>query len=162
MMGNLSIIRIGWHINILLKLRNNQSNDILLFDYVTMNELHIRHLETSPKYNDLVNQGPLVLVNEVIFDSFDESETLRACLRTKDAADASGFDAEEWRRILESKIFGNAATGIRRSIARLTTIMCTNRNADTESLEALLAWRLIPLNEESCCRSDFINKNVSF
>ena len=127
-----------------------------------MNELHIRHLETSPKYNDLVNQGPLVLVNEVIFDSFDESETLRTCLRAKDAAEASGFDAEEWRRILESKIFGNAATGIRRSIARLTTIMCTNRNADTESLEALLAWRLIPLNEESCCRSDFINKNVSF
>ena len=127
-----------------------------------MNELHVKHPETSPMYNDLLIQEPIVLVNEVIFDSIDESEILRACLRTKGAAEASGFDAEEWRRILESKIFGNVATGIRRSIACLTGIMCTSRNTNTESLEALLAWRLIPLDKESCCRSDFINKNVNF
>ena len=98
-----------------------------------MNELHTKHPEASPMYDDLLIQGPIALANEVIFDGIDESEILRACLRTKDAVGLSGLDAEDWRKIIGSKILRTAATGLRRSIARLTRIMCTIHNADLKA-----------------------------
>ena len=78
-----------------------------------------------------------------------------------------------------NKIFRTAAAGLRRSIARLTRIMCTIRNAAPEYLEPLSACRLIPLDQipgmrpigirevtgrimgtaaTSCLRSNMINK----
>ena len=84
-----------------------------------------------------------MLVNEVIYDGIDETEILRACLRTKGAAGVSIQDSKKQRRILGIKIFGTAATDFRSSVALLTRIMCTNCNADPESL---LAFWLIPLN----------------
>ena len=41
-----------------------------------MNEIHIKHLEASPMYDDLLIQGAIVLENEAIFSSIDESEIL--------------------------------------------------------------------------------------
>ena len=38
-------------------LANSQCNHILPLDDVTMNELHIKHPEASPMYNDLLIQG---------------------------------------------------------------------------------------------------------
>ena len=70
-----------------------------------LNELHIKHPEISPVYDDLLIPGPIVLANEVMFDSIDESEILRACLGTKCAAGVLGLDSEGKRRILGSKIF---------------------------------------------------------
>ena len=106
---------------------------------------------------------------------------MQACIRTKSAAGVFGLDAEEWRRILGSKIFEvKSATDLRRSIALLTRITYTNCNGDSESLEALLACRLIPLDKNpgmgpkgigeiirriigealpDCARSDIINTN---
>ena len=103
-------------------------------DDITINELHIKHPKVSPMYDDVLIQGPIALVNEVIFDSNDESEILRACLRIKGAAGVSGLDAEEWQIILGSKIYETTATDLRRSIVCLTKIMCTIRNADPEGL----------------------------
>ena len=128
-------------------------------------------------YNDLLIKGSIVLVNEVIFSSIDEREILLACLRTKGAAGVSCLDAEDWQIILRSKIFGTAATGLRRSIACLTIDMCTIRNTNPESLESC---RLIPLDKNpgmrsigirevirriigkavtSCLRNDILNTN---
>ena len=42
-------------------LENSQCNHILLLDDVTMNELHIKHPEASPMYNDLLIQGSIAL-----------------------------------------------------------------------------------------------------
>lgn len=117
-----------------------------------LNELHIKHPEVSPVYDDLLIPGPIVLANEVIFDSIDESEILRVSLGTKGAAGVLGLDAEGKRRILGSKIFGNAATNLKGSTTRLTRIMCTISNANPESLEASLFCRLIPLDKNSGMR----------
>ena len=65
-------------------LTNNQCNGILPLDNVTVNELHIKHPEASPMYDDdLLIQEPIALVNEVIFDSTNESEILQAFLKLK-------------------------------------------------------------------------------
>ena len=93
-------------------LTNNQCKGILPVDDITMNELHIKHSKASPTYDDVLIQGPIALVNEVIFDGIDKNEILRACLRTKGAAGVWGLDAEALQRILRSKIFGTAATDL--------------------------------------------------
>ena len=93
-------------------LTNNQCKGILPLDNITMNELHIKHPKASPTYDDVLIQGPIALVNEVIFDGIDKNEILRACLRTKGAAGVWGLDAEALQRILRSKIFGTAATDL--------------------------------------------------
>lgn len=93
-------------------LTNNHSKGILPLDDITMNELHNKHPEASPTYDDVLIQGPIALVNEVIFDGIDKNEILRACLRTKGAAGVWGLDAEALQRILRSKIFGTAATDL--------------------------------------------------
>ena len=79
-------------------LTNNQCKGIFQLHDVTMNELHIKHLEACPMYDDLLILGPIVLANEVILDGIDESEILRVCLRTQGAGGVSGLDAEEWRK----------------------------------------------------------------
>ena len=99
-------------------LTDNHCKAILALDDVTTNELHIKHPEVSPVYDDLLTQGPIGLANEIKFDSVDKNKILRACLRTKGAAGVLVLDAEEWQRILGSKIFGNVARDLRRSIAR--------------------------------------------
>ena len=57
-------------------LTNDQCKGILQLDDITMNEIHIKHLEASPMYDDLLIQGAIVLENEAIFSSIDESEIL--------------------------------------------------------------------------------------
>ena len=56
----------------------------------------MKHPEASLMYNDLLITGTIALVNEVIYDSIDESEILQACLSVKCAARVFGLDAGEW------------------------------------------------------------------
>ena len=120
-------------------LTNNHCNGTLPLDDVTMKDIHFKHREASPMCEDRFIQGPIALVNKVIFDSIDKSKILQACLRTEGAAGVSGLGAEELQRVLDFSI----------SIARLTRIISTNKKADPESLEALLACRLISLDNET-------------
>ena len=143
-----------------------------------MNKLHTKYPAASPC--SMIFLGPTSLVNEVIYDSIDESEILKACLRTKGAAGVSGSDDKEWWIIFGSKIFGNAAAELRRSITRLTRIMCINCIVEPKSLEVLLVYRVMPLDKNprlrpigigegirritgkavtSCLESDIINTN---
>ena len=62
-------------------LTNNQSKSILLLDDATVSEIYIKHPEASPMYDDILIQGPIALVNKVIFDIINESEILRASFK---------------------------------------------------------------------------------
>ena len=62
------------------------------------------------------------------------------------------FDAESWRRILVSKSFGSSFFDLRKSFANFTRILCagnlnTSNNDVGDTLEALIAHRLIPISK---------------
>ena len=57
------------------------------------------------------------------------------------------YNADDWRIILGSTIFGAEAEDLRKSLALLTRELCINEIEDAESLEALLGCRLIPLDK---------------
>ena len=98
-------------------LSDEQCNGILPLDDNTMNELNLKHPDASPLNEDLLLEGPCQYINPVIFESIDECAILKAALKTKGASGKSGWDADEWRRVLGSNIFGVAAVDLRKSLA---------------------------------------------
>ena len=98
-----------------------------------------------PLDNDLLIQGPIKFLSPVIYDEITEDTILKAVSRTKGAGGVSCLDADVWRRILDSKIFGNAAIDLRKSLATLTKQLCSTELTDLASIESLMACRLIPL-----------------
>ena len=81
-----------------------------------------------------------------MFDKTTENLIQKTAIRTKGAAGSSKFDADHWRRILGSNVFGNHSLELRRSLARMTKKLCSQKLSCHESLEALLSSQLILLN----------------
>ena len=54
---------------------------------------------------------------------------------------------DDWRRMLGSNIFGQHGSDLRKSLARMTQILCGKEIKDFHSLDALLACQLIPLDK---------------
>ena len=69
-------------------------------------------------------------------------------MQTQGAAGPSNMDANHWRRILCSKDFGSEGLDLCRAIANLTRSLCATKVNDLDSLEALLACSLIPLDKD--------------
>ena len=82
----------------------------------------------------------------IIFAEIDEELVLKAAKLTKGGSGPSGMDADSWRKIFVSKVYGESARDLRRSFAAVIKKICTDDIADN-SLESFLACRLVPLNK---------------
>ena len=109
--------------------------------------LKLKHPTASPKFDNLLLNGPVKIVHEIVFDDINEELIQKAAIRTKGAAGPSKFDADDWRCILGSNIFGKHGAELRKSLARMTKVMCASEVSKKGSLEAFLACQLIPLNK---------------
>lgn len=70
----------------------------------------------------------------------------QAALRTKGAGGPSGIDANGFRRMIANKSFKQSSTELSKAIATMTKRLCTSL-VDPETIEPLLASRLIPLDK---------------
>ena len=133
-------------------LTNNMSNGILPLTDETLHLLRTKHQEMQNAHEEVLLQGPIKQVHPVVYEAIDEALISKAALKTKGGCGPSGFDAENWRRILVSKSFGSPSLDLRKSFTNFTRTLCT-RNLNTsvndvgETLEAFIANRLIPLNK---------------
>ena len=135
-------------VNQALKLLSKEaSNGLLELSEETMNILLQKHPSPEPLHEEFLLYGPIKSVNSIIYDEINESIVLKAASRTKGAAGPSKLDGDEWRKILCSTAFGNAGIDLRKSIARMTKLLCCEEIQDYESIESLLACTLIPLNK---------------
>ena len=57
-------------------LTSNQCNGLLPLNDETMNELHLKHPDACPINDDLLLQGTIKNVNDVIFESIDNNTVL--------------------------------------------------------------------------------------
>ena len=71
--------------------------------------------------------------------------------RTRGGSGPSGMDADGWGRILTSNSFGKSSTNICIALANVAKKSCVEAD-QTDSLEAFLASRLIPLDKNSGLR----------
>ena len=81
-------------------------------------------------HEDVLLQGPIKQVHPVFYEALDEALISKAVLKTKGGCGSSGFDAEDWRRILVSKSFGSSSLDLRKSFADFTRTLGT-RNLNT-------------------------------
>ena len=132
-----------------LRLLESEGNSggLLPNDVTTLHLLQEKHPQAEPLYDQLLLNGPIDSVEPVIFDCITPDLIRKLILKTKGAAGPSLLNADEWRRIAGSKIFGSEGIDLCKSISRLTKILCTQKIADTESLIPLIACRLIPLDK---------------
>ena len=128
-------------------LERDASNGILPLNENTLKELLQKHPEGQPLHEEMLLEGPVEKVSSVIFDEITSDSILKAAVRTKGSAGPSMYDADDWRIILGSTLFGTEAEDLRKSLAELAKELCINEIEDPESLEALLGCRLIPLDK---------------
>ena len=58
------------------------------------------------------------------------------------------LDDSDWRKILGSKLYGKEGGDLCRAISELAKQLCIHNVEDPESLEALMACRLLPLDKD--------------
>ena len=56
----------------------------------------LKHPTASPKFDNLLLNGPVKNVHEIVLDDINEELIQKAAIRTKGAAGPSKFDADDW------------------------------------------------------------------
>ena len=90
--------------------------------------------------------GPKQYSHSVLYDPIDSEMVYNVAVHMKGGSGPSGLDADGWRRILTSRVYGLAGEDLRKTIASFARKICTTTIEDS-SLEAYLACRLIPLDK---------------
>ena len=74
--------------------------------------LELRNCFPYVRTYDATNLGQFL--SPVIYDDITEDTIRTAALRTNGAAGVSCLDSDEWRKIIGSNIYGNAAVDLRK------------------------------------------------
>lgn len=112
----------------------------------TIELLHEKHPKGEPVNEEMLLRGPPVYVHPVIFDDIDEEMVKKTAIKTKGAAGPSNFDADNWRSILGSRLYGSSSNDLCKAIANIAKKVCTE-TIQNNSLSPLMANRLIPLDK---------------
>ena len=128
-------------------LERDSSTGILPLNEKTLKDLLQKHPEGQEVHEEMILEGPVEKVSSVIFDEITSDSILKAAVKTKGSAGPFMYDADDWRIILGSTLFGAEAEDLRKSLAELTKELCVNEIEDPKSLEAFLGCRLIPLDK---------------
>ena len=140
-------------INQALRLLSDISaSEVLELSDTVMNQLIIKHPNAEPINDEFILEGPVRKIEQIMYDSIDESHVMRAALKTSGAAGPSKLDGDEWRKVFCSSVYGSASVDLRKAVARMTKLMCSENIPDIESIESLLACKLIPLNKNPSVR----------
>jgi hypothetical protein len=127
-------------------LTNNMQNGILPLNEKTISCLRQKHPE--PKIADpeiILNDNP-ESVHAIIFEVITPESIRKAAIHTKGGSGPSGMDADGWRRLFTSNSFGNSSTELCEAFSKVIKKLCTVE-FETNTLEPLLACRLIPLDK---------------
>ena len=125
---------------------DNMQNGILPLNDETLKHLKQKHPDGKAPTNDALLSDTPVQIHSVRLEDIDSDMIRQSALKTRSGASPSGLDGDGWRRILTSNCFGTELSDLCASLAKLTKTLCSI-NQEENSLEPLLASRLIPLNK---------------
>ena len=131
-------------------LDSNPSSGVLSMSDETLKLLHEKHPKAKPFYEQMALNTPVNperKFDPVIFDNITPDLIQRLALQTKGSAGPSQANADDWRRMIGSKIYSKEGSDLRCEIAELAKQLCVEQLTDPETIEALMACRLVPLNK---------------
>ena len=126
-------------------LSQNTSEQVPIDDAV-FNTLQSKHPRQGECQDSALYQGPIELIEPVIFDGIDGSSIEKAARNMSGGAGPSGMDAECWKRILCSKSGGKARETLCDSIANVVRRLA-REYVDPKCIDAVVNCRLIPLDK---------------
>ena len=105
------------NVNAAIKLlSNNMEGGVMPLNEETKEMLKIKHPVGEEAKEDVLLQGPLPTVENVIFETIDEAMVYAAAKMTRGGSGPSGIDADGWRRILISRDYGETGNDLRKSL----------------------------------------------
>ena len=73
----------------------------------------------------MILEGPTQLIHPTMFEVIDSDMIKKAVLITKGGSGPSGIDADGWKKILVSKVYGDAGEDLRKTLAKFIIKTCT-------------------------------------
>ena len=140
-------------------LSDNMQNGVLLLNDETLKLLKQKHPDGKAPTNDALLSDTPIQIHSVQFEDIDSDMIRQSALKTRGGANPSGLDGNGWRRILTSNCFGTEPSDLCASLAKLTKVLCSI-NQEGNSLEPLLASRLIPLSKNPGLRPISIGETL--
>ena len=129
------------NINSTIKLSNNMENGILPLNDTTLQLLQQKHPCQSESDKHFLFDN----IHKIKYECIDAEVIRNITLCTRGGLGPSGMDANGWR-ILTSDSFGQSSTNICMALANVAKKLWV-KSDQTDSLEAFLASRLIPLDK---------------
>ena len=127
-------------------LTNHMKNGVLPLTKETLDMLKQKHPSPSPATQEVLLPDLPIMTHPIKFDNIDADMVRKAAIKTNGGSGPSGLDSDGWRRLLTSKSFGMSSLDLCKTLANVIKKICTTSNL-TNSLESLLACRLIPLDK---------------
>ena len=109
-------------------------------------KLQQKHPAAGPLNKDHVVLHTSDPVEAVVFEEIDADLITRTARNISGSGGPTQFDADIWRYIICSKVYGNLSSTLAEAIADLAKILCTEL-IPPDLLKELLASRLIPLDK---------------
>ena len=125
---------------------NNMSGGVLPLNDETLDLLVQKHPEATRMSDDAILQGPIMPTNPIVYGEIDDNKILKAAKITEGGSGPSGMDADGWRKILVSRVYGETGSDLRKAFAETVKKICIE-NVSDDSLEAFTACRLVPLDK---------------
>lgn len=108
--------------------------------------------------DELLLEGPHKYIHPVIFEEITPDLIRSIAHKLKRSAGPSMLDSSEWKRMLCSRSFGKEGRNLCLSIANVSKQLASSKLADPDSITALMACRLIPLDKDPGVRPIGIGK----
>ena len=109
--------------------------------------LQRKHPDAEEVQQMAMNQSEVPVVENVIFEEINASTVIKSAEKTSGAGGPTRLDAEAWKHILCSKVFGKVSEEFAEAVAATARRLCTE---DIPQIYLRLLWdcRLVPLAKE--------------
>ena len=128
-------------------LEENSTGGVLTLTEDVIQNLRQKHPNGSPLSDTMTLQGPTKMINHVMFDEINTELIRKFVIRTKGSHGPSFLDADFWRIIAGSSIYGAQSDDLSHALALMAKQLCCKNLEDPDSIEALMSCRLIPLDK---------------
>ena len=93
--------------------------------------LRQKHPNAAQSSEDMLLYGPKQYSHPVTYDSIDSEMVYNVAVHIKGGSGPSGLDADGWRRILTSRVYGVAGEDLRKAIASFARNICATTITDS-------------------------------
>ena len=106
-------------------LEKEAASGILPINDDTKELLKEKHPEAQPLFKELQMNGMKTSVDPIIYEEITPELIQSLAIKTNGTAGPSQLNAEEWRKMIGSKIFGMEGIELCKAISTLAKILCT-------------------------------------